>query len=110
MLHEADGLAVKMQVSEQGHVSICSAPCSILVPPVGFEPALTAPEGVAPSGADQRKRAHVGGSYPVPRCPWVLSENGMKASVSLSADRLAETIAGTLAAPIRLTLGVVCSG
>src|SRR6266487_3369300 len=27
------------------------------VPPAGFEPALTAPEGVAPSGPDQRKRA-----------------------------------------------------
>ena len=26
--------------------------------PTGFEPALTAPEGVASSGADQRKRAH----------------------------------------------------
>src|SRR5215475_2419146 len=33
-------------------------PAGDLVPPAGFEPALTAPEGVAPSGPDQRKRAH----------------------------------------------------
>src|SRR5215475_3323651 len=33
-------------------------PAGDLVPPAGFEPALTAPEGMAPSGADQRKRAH----------------------------------------------------
>src|SRR5215471_16731808 len=31
--------------------------CRFLVPPAGFEPALTAPEGVAPPGPDQRKRA-----------------------------------------------------
>jgi hypothetical protein len=30
--HEADNLAVKMQVSEQGRVSVCSAPCSIQCP------------------------------------------------------------------------------
>jgi hypothetical protein len=44
MLHEADGLAVKMQVSGQRrhqHVSGCTFD---LVPPAGFEPALTAPE------------------------------------------------------------------
>src|SRR5215475_4021186 len=47
MLHEAGGLAVKMQVSGQRrhqHVSGCTFD---LVPPAGFEPALTAPEAVA---------------------------------------------------------------
>jgi hypothetical protein len=47
MLHEADGLTVKMQVSGQRrhqHVSGCTFD---LVPPAGFEPARAAPEAVA---------------------------------------------------------------
>ena len=47
MLHEVGGLAVKMQVSGQRrhqHVFGCTFD---LVPPAGFEPALTAPEAVA---------------------------------------------------------------
>src|SRR5262249_16505460 len=57
MLHEAGGLAVKMQVSGQRrhqHVSGCTFD---LVPPAGFEPARAAPESVAVYVPDQRKRA-----------------------------------------------------
>src|SRR5262245_14033672 len=58
MLHEAGGLAAKMQVSGQRryqHVSGCAFD---LVPPAGFEPARAAPERVAVRGPDQRKHAH----------------------------------------------------
>ena len=56
MLHEAGRLAVEMQVSGQRrhqHVSGCTFD---LVPPAGFEPALTAPEAVPLYSPDQRKR------------------------------------------------------
>ena len=56
MLHEADRLAVKMQVSGQRrhqHVSGCTFD---LVPPAGFEPARAAPEAVALYSSDLPKR------------------------------------------------------
>ena len=74
MLHEAGGLAVKMQVSGQRrhqHVSGCTFD---LVPPAGFEPARAAPENVAMHARDQRKharrdlaRARIGRSPPTLR-------------------------------------------
>ena len=47
MLHGAGGLAVKMQVSGQRRHQHMSGCMFDLVPPAGFEPALTAPEAVA---------------------------------------------------------------